>query len=61
LRTITHGQERPILKRDANGIHGALYFDCQSRRRHMTITKREVDLDDRSINPAQRKLFAKQR
>lgn len=53
--------ERPILKRDAHGIHGTLYFDYQSRRRHMPTSKREVDLDERSINNAQRKLFAEWR
>jgi len=53
--------ERPILKRDINGIHGTLYFNYQSRRRHMPTSKREVDLDESSINTAQRKLFAKHR
>ena len=53
--------ERPILKRDVNGIHGTLYFDCQSRRQHMPTSKREVDLAESSINAAQRKLFAKHR
>jgi len=53
--------ERPILKRDANGIHGTLYFDYQSKRRHVPTSKREVDFDDSAINHAQRKLFAEQR
>jgi hypothetical protein len=53
--------ERPILKRDANGIHGTLYFNYDSKRRHMPRSKREVDLDERSINDAQRKLFAEWR
>jgi hypothetical protein len=53
--------ERPILKCDVNGIHGTLYFDYQSRRRSIPTSKREVDLNERSINNAQRKLFAKHR
>lgn len=53
--------ERPILKRDANGIHGTIFFNSYSRRQHMPASKREVDLDERSINPAQRKLFTKSR
>jgi hypothetical protein len=53
--------ERPILKRDANGIHGTIFFNSQSRRQHMPASKREVDLDERSINSAQRKLFAESR
>jgi hypothetical protein len=36
--------ERPILKRDVNGIHGTLYFGRQSRRQHMPPSKREVEL-----------------
>ena len=53
--------QRPILKRDTNGIHGTLYFNYQSKRRHMPTSKREVDFDESAINPAQRKLFAEQR
>src|SRR5262249_39835996 len=53
--------DRPILKRDAHGIHRTLYSDYQSRRQHMPTSKREVDLDEHSINNAQRKLFAKWR
>jgi hypothetical protein len=51
--------QRPILKRDVNGIHGTLYFNYQSRRQHMPTSKREVDLNESSINAAQRMLFAK--
>jgi hypothetical protein len=53
--------ERPIHKRDANGIHGTIFFNSQSRRLHLPASKREVDLDERSINSAQRKLFAESR
>jgi hypothetical protein len=53
--------ERPILKRDANGIPGTLYFNYESKRQHLPTSKREVDLDELSINPAQRKLFAEWR
>ncbi len=53
--------ERPILKRDVNGIHGTLYSTTNRRRRHLPTSKREVDLDDSSINAPQRRLFAKHR
>ncbi|HEX4505917.1 MAG TPA: DUF4279 domain-containing protein [Alphaproteobacteria bacterium] len=53
--------QRPIIKRDVNGIHGTLYFNYQSKRRHMPNSKREVDLDASSINAAQRELFSKNR
>lgn len=53
--------ERPILKRDALGIHGTLFYDNEHRREHIPKTKREVDWDDRSINQAQRNLFVRHR
>lgn len=53
--------ERPILKRDAQGIHGTLYYNYEDRRRWLPATKREVDWDDDSINFAQRRLFGSKR
>jgi len=53
--------ERPILKRDAQGIHGTLYYEYAARRQYLPTTKREVDWDDSSINFAQRRLFASKR
>lgn len=52
---------RPILKRDALGIHGTLFYDNAERRNHIPHSKREVDWDDRSVNQAQRDLFARHR
>src|SRR5262245_13822450 len=52
---------RPILKRDAPGIHGPLFYDNEHRREHIAQSKREVDWDDRSVNQAQRDLFARHR
>ncbi len=49
--------QRPILKRDAMGIHGTLFFDNGNRRAHLPASKREVDWDERAINEAQRQLF----
>jgi hypothetical protein len=53
--------ERPILKRDALGIHGTLFFDNERPQRKIPPSKREVDWDDSSINQAQRNLFAQHR
>lgn len=53
--------ERPILKREAMGIHGTLFFDNQATQRIMPPSKREVDWDDASINQAQRLLFSQHR
>jgi hypothetical protein len=44
--------ERPILKRDAQGIHGTLYYEYADRRQYLPTTKREVDWDDSSIADA---------
>lgn len=52
---------RPILKRDALGIHGTLFYDNEHRREYIPPSKREVDWDDHSINRAQRDLFAQHR
>lgn len=49
--------ERPILKRDAMGIHGTLFYDNERRREHLPPSKREVDWDEHAINQAQRQLF----
>jgi hypothetical protein len=49
--------ERPILKRDAQGIHGTLFFEWNERREYFPRSKREVDLDERGLNEAQRRLF----
>jgi hypothetical protein len=53
--------ERPILKRDAQGIHGTLYCEYEDRRHHLPATKREVDWNESAINSAQRRLFASKR
>lgn len=52
---------RPILKRDALGIHGTLFYDNADRRDHIPTSKREADWDSGSVNQAQRDLFAKHR
>lgn len=48
---------RPILKCNALGIHGTLFYDNDHRT--IPVTKREVDWDHGSINPAQRALFSR--
>jgi hypothetical protein len=53
--------DRPILKRDAMGIHGTLYYDFEERRQHLPASKREADWDDQFINSAQRQLFLSKR
>ena len=49
--------ERPILKRDAMGIHGTLFYDADERREFLPVSRREVDWDEQFVNEAQRTLF----
>jgi hypothetical protein len=49
--------QRPILKRDALGIHGTLYFGAEERREFLPDSRREVDWDESCVNEAQRELF----
>lgn len=53
--------ERPILKRNAQGLHGTLFCDNERRKTHIPASRREVDMPEASINAAQRALFAKHR
>lgn len=53
--------ERPVLKREAHGLHGSFYYDWDGRREHLPVSKREVDMPEPSLNPAQRVLFARRR
>lgn len=58
-RVLTPIWDRPILKHEAVGLHGTLFYD--NERRSLPATKREVDWEDSAINPAQRKLFSTHR
>jgi hypothetical protein len=61
LRILLPVWERPILKRDAQGIHGTLYYEYADRRQYLPASKREVDWPDSYVSLAQRKLFASKR
>jgi hypothetical protein len=51
--------DRPILKHEAQGIHGTLYFGYAGKRHFLPASKREADWDRSAINLAQREHFAK--
>jgi len=61
LRILLPVWERPVLKRDAHGIHGTLYYEYSDRRHYLPVYKREVDWNESYINSAQRRLFASKR
>jgi hypothetical protein len=52
---------RPILKTEARGIHGTLFYDGEHRRDFLPRSRREADWDERFINEAQRALFRQHR
>ncbi|GLK56914.1 hypothetical protein JOD31_002947 [Methylopila capsulata] len=52
--------ERPILKTEANGIHGTLFYGFEAKRKHFPKTKRERDWNPLSINTAQRRLYGQE-
>ncbi len=53
--------KRPVLKRDAQGVHGTLFFGYLDRRHLLPATKREIDWVQGALNVAQRALFASER
>ncbi|MFZ4381141.1 MAG: hypothetical protein ACOYO0_04145 [Sandarakinorhabdus sp.] len=53
--------ERPLLKREAMGVHGTLFYDADQRREFLPRSRREVDWDDRFLNKAQRSLYREHR
>ncbi|MEO5805026.1 hypothetical protein [Devosia sp.] len=61
ISVLTPLWDRPILKRDALGIHGTLFYNNERRRDHIPPSKREVDWFDGPVNHAQRALFSKHR
>lgn len=60
-RVLTPLWSRPVLKRNAVGIHGTLFYGNERRREFIPSSKREVDWAAGSINAHQRELFAQNR
>ncbi|SNT14990.1 hypothetical protein SAMN05421770_104402 [Granulicella rosea] len=59
--TLTPVWSRPIHKRDAQGIHGTLYYDYKNKANRLPASRREIDRLPGQINEAQRALYAKLR
>jgi hypothetical protein len=51
-----HLWERPIRKRDANGIHGTMFYELE-RYKSYYHAKREDGIESSAVNSAQRRLF----
>ena len=42
-RILTRLWQRPIRKRDVQGIHGTLYYDYKDKSKYLPESKREID------------------
>ena len=60
-QTLAKLWERPVHKRDANGIHGTLYYDYREKSKYLPSSKREIDRHQGQLNEAERALYAKLR
>jgi hypothetical protein len=60
-RTLSKMWERPIHKRDVQGIHGTLYYDYREKAKYLPESKREVDRYAGQINESERILYARLR
>lgn len=60
-RVLTPLWQRPILKSEAMGIHGTLFYDAELRREFLPPSRREVDWNENFINEAQRVLHRQYR
>lgn len=49
--------QRPILKSEANGIHGTLFFGFKAKRSLFPESKRERDYPASYFNEAQRQMY----
>ncbi|MDQ0468952.1 hypothetical protein [Labrys wisconsinensis] len=47
--------DRPIPKRDVQGIHGTLFYGFAGKRSHFPASKQEADWPADALNPAQRR------
>jgi hypothetical protein len=59
-RTLSKLWKRPIHKRDAQGIHGTLYYDYREKVKYLPKSRREIDRGN-GLNEAERALYAKLR
>lgn len=51
--------QRPIIKQNANGIHGTLFYEFEGKRHLFPATKRERDWDSSALNTAQRRMYGR--
>ncbi|HEX3919771.1 MAG TPA: hypothetical protein VHW60_20725 [Caulobacteraceae bacterium] len=52
---------RPILKKDIQGIHGTLFYNYFDKRHHLPASKREIDREESQISEPERELYRRAR
>jgi hypothetical protein len=60
-RTLSELWQRPIHKREVQGIHGTLLYDYGEKSKFLPESKREIDRAAGQINQAERTLYARLR
>lgn len=60
-RTLSQLWQRPIHKRDVQGIQGTLYYGCKDKAEYLPTSKREIDRHQEQLNLAERALYARLR
>ena len=53
--------QRPILKKNAQGVHGTLFYNYYDKRQHLPKSKREVDREESQISEPERALYQRAR
>ena len=59
--TLSRLWERPIHKRDVQGIHGTLYYDYKEKAKYLPKSRREVDRSAGQINESESALYERLR
>jgi hypothetical protein len=60
-KTLSPLWERPIHKRDVQGIHGTLYYNYKDNAKYLPKSRREIDRSPEQINESERALYARLR
>jgi hypothetical protein len=56
-KSLSNIWKRPILKQNANGIHGTIFFDCVERKIFFPQSRKMIDIDKRFLNKYQREIY----
>ncbi len=52
---------RPLLKKDAMGIHGTIFYHASHRSEFYPQSRRMIDMDDTSLGASESQMYAAER